>query len=68
MHTNFVSHRLANKQDLRDAVDELDLVENLDVERFANAMRCPTRVETCSCMFSAEQSEYNTTGIINGYK
>jgi len=58
---------LANKQDVRGAVDELDLVENLEVERVANAMRCPTRVETCSCMFSAEQSKHSTMGIINGY-
>lgn len=65
---NCVSLRLANKQDVQGAVDELDLVENLDVERVANAMRCPTRVETCSCILTAEQSKHSTMGIINGYK
>lgn len=61
-------YRLANKQDISGAVDELDLVENLDVERAANAMRCPTRVETCSCVYGKEQSKDSTMGIKNGYK
>lgn len=60
--------RLANKQDLNGAIDELDLVENLDVEQAANAMKCPTRVETCSCIYDKEQSKSNTMGIKNGYK
>ncbi|KAL6426316.1 hypothetical protein ACFW04_009088 [Cataglyphis niger] len=59
---------LANKQDLNGAIDELDLVENLDVEHAANTMRCPTRVETCSCIYDKEQSKNNTMGIRNGYK
>ncbi|EFN69539.1 ADP-ribosylation factor-like protein 13B [Camponotus floridanus] len=59
---------LANKQDLNGAIDELDLVENLDVEHAANAMKCPTRVETCSCIYDKEQSKSNTVGIKNGYK
>ncbi|XP_029664455.1 ADP-ribosylation factor-like protein 13B [Formica exsecta] len=58
----------ANKQDLNGAIDELDLVENLDVEHAANAMKCPTRVETCSCIYDKEQSKSNTMGIKNGYK
>ncbi|XP_014470304.1 PREDICTED: ADP-ribosylation factor-like protein 13B [Dinoponera quadriceps] len=58
---------LANKQDLNGAVDELDLVENLDVERAANAMKCPTRVETCSCVYK-EQSRNSNVGVRNGYK
>lgn len=58
---------LANKQDVNGAIDELDIVENLDVERAANAMRCPTRVETCSCIYNKEQSK-NSTGIKDGYK
>ena len=64
----FVMHRLANKQDLNGAIDELDVVENLDVECAANAMRCPTRVETCSCFYSKEQSKSSTMGIKDGYK
>ncbi|KAG5328672.1 AR13B protein, partial [Acromyrmex charruanus] len=59
---------LANKQDLNGAIDELDVVENLDVEHAANAMKCPTRVETCSCIYSKEQSKSNTMGIKDGYK
>ncbi|EFN89256.1 ADP-ribosylation factor-like protein 13B [Harpegnathos saltator] len=60
---------LANKQDLNGAIDELDLVENLDVEHAANAMKCPTRVETCSCVYNKEQSKSNTSlGIRDGYK
>lgn len=60
--------RLANKQDLNGAIDELDLVENLDVEQAANAMKCPTRVETCSCIYDKEQSRNSDMGIKNGYK
>ncbi|XP_071653295.1 ADP-ribosylation factor-like protein 13B [Temnothorax longispinosus] len=59
---------LANKQDLNEAIDELDVVENLDVERAANAMRCPTRVETCSCIYDKEQSKSSIAGIKDGYK
>jgi len=61
-------HRLANKQDLNGAIDELDIVENLDVESAANAMRCPTRVETCSCIYNKEQSKSSIAGIKDGYK
>ncbi|XP_043270781.1 ADP-ribosylation factor-like protein 13B isoform X2 [Venturia canescens] len=59
---------LANKQDISGALDELDIVENMEVERLANTMRCPTRVETCSCVLSGEKLMYDTLGIINGYK
>ncbi|XP_011878611.1 PREDICTED: ADP-ribosylation factor-like protein 13B [Vollenhovia emeryi] len=59
---------LANKQDLNGAIDELDVVENLDVERAANAMRCPTRVETCSCIYNKEQPKSSIAGIREGYK
>ncbi|XP_011644714.1 ADP-ribosylation factor-like protein 13B [Pogonomyrmex barbatus] len=59
---------LANKQDLNGAIDELDVVENLDVEHAANTMKCPTRVETCSCIFDKEQSKSSTAGIKDGYK
>lgn len=59
---------LANKQDINGAIDELDLVENLDVEHAANTMKCPTRVEICSCICKGDQSKDNTIGIKNGYK
>ncbi|XP_044593110.1 ADP-ribosylation factor-like protein 13B isoform X1 [Cotesia glomerata] len=59
---------LANKQDISSAIDELDLVENLDIEHAANSMRCPTRVETCSCIITQEYYKQNTMGIVNGFK
>ncbi|KAF3427470.1 hypothetical protein E2986_03225 [Frieseomelitta varia] len=59
---------LANKQDINGAIDELDLVENLDIEHAVNTMKCPTRVEICSCTWKEDQSKDNTIGIKNGYK
>ncbi|XP_066599835.1 ADP-ribosylation factor-like protein 13A isoform X2 [Prorops nasuta] len=59
---------LANKQDLNGAIDELDLVENLDVEYVANTMQCPTRVETCTCFQDKIQFKTNVNGIFNGYR
>ncbi|XP_043248884.1 ADP-ribosylation factor-like protein 13B [Colletes gigas] len=59
---------LANKQDINGAIDELDLVENLDVEHAANTRKCPTRVEICSCTEDESQLKDTTTGIKNGYK
>ncbi|KAF7994397.1 hypothetical protein HCN44_003869 [Aphidius gifuensis] len=58
---------LANKQDIPGAIDELDVVESLDVEKVANAMRCPTRVEICSCIFTQDKAKSSTSGIKNGY-
>lgn len=58
---------LANKQDIPGAIDELDVVENLDVEKVANLMRCPTRVEICSCIFTPDKAKSSTSGIKNGY-
>ncbi|XP_046814792.1 ADP-ribosylation factor-like protein 13B isoform X1 [Vespa crabro] len=59
---------LANKQDLNGAIDELDVVDNLNVEHVVNTTRCPTRVETCSCFSEKEHVKNNTLGITNGYK
>lgn len=59
---------LANKQDVNGAIDELDLVEHLDVEHAVNTMKCPTRVEICSCIEKGEQLKDNSIGIKNGYK
>ncbi|XP_011309556.1 uncharacterized protein [Fopius arisanus] len=50
------------------AIDELDVVENLDVEHVANAMKCPTRVELCSATLPADPKVSSTMGIIEGYK
>lgn len=59
---------LANKQDVGGAIDELDVVDNLDVEYLVNTTKCPTRVETCSCFYEKEKAKSNTLGITNGYK
>lgn len=59
---------MANKQDNNGAIDELDLVENLEVEHAANSMRCPTRVETCSCINEHHSTGPSRMGIKNGYK
>jgi len=39
---------LANKQDKRGALDELDIVDRLNVEAIVNTNKCPTLVETCT--------------------
>ncbi|KAI4491348.1 hypothetical protein M0804_002740 [Polistes exclamans] len=59
---------LANKQDLNGAIDELDVVDNLDVEYVVNTTRCPTRVETCSCFSDKDHVKSSILGITNGYK
>ncbi|XP_029035544.2 ADP-ribosylation factor-like protein 13B isoform X1 [Osmia bicornis bicornis] len=59
---------LANKQDINGAIDELDLVEHLDVEHAVNTMKCPTRVEICSCNCKGEQLKDSSIGIKNGYR
>ncbi|XP_051169912.1 ADP-ribosylation factor-like protein 13B [Leptopilina boulardi] len=55
---------LANKQDLRGAIDELDIVDNLNIEELANSMKCPTRVEICSCI----DADFKEIAIIDGYR
>lgn len=55
---------LANKQDLRGAIDELDIVDNLNVEELANSMKCPTRVEICSCI----DTHIKEIAILEGYR
>ena len=38
------SHRLANKQDVQGALDEIDICEHLDLEETVNMNKCPCRV------------------------
>ncbi|XP_033229895.1 ADP-ribosylation factor-like protein 13B [Belonocnema kinseyi] len=59
---------LANKQDLRGAMDELDIVDKLDVEELANSMRCPTRVEICSSIYTDLKGKEENPGISEGYR
>ncbi|XP_065221297.1 ADP-ribosylation factor-like protein 13B [Planococcus citri] len=57
---------LANKQDKETALDELDVVEQLDVEYIVNKYRCPTRVEICSAL-NPNNIKIDSS-IISGYK
>ncbi|KAK6187622.1 hypothetical protein SNE40_005602 [Patella caerulea] len=41
---------LANKQDQENALSEVDICEQLDLENIVNANRCPCRMETCSAI------------------
>lgn len=62
--------RLANKQDKAGALDELDIVERLNVERLVNMQQCPTLVETCAAGVPIENGRKRTLdpGINNGYR
>lgn len=59
---------LANKQDCKGALDELDIVEKLDLERLVNQQRCPTMVETCSATIMKNSKRKLDPAIQNGYK
>ncbi|KAK7503066.1 hypothetical protein BaRGS_00005692 [Batillaria attramentaria] len=41
---------LANKQDKPEALDEVDLCEQLNLEVIVNTNKCPCRIETCSAL------------------
>lgn len=56
---------LANKQDMEGALDEIDIVERLNVERLVNQQKCPTLVELCSARHFSKKMDI---GIDNGYK
>lgn len=56
---------LANKQDLDGALDEIDVVDRLNVERLVNEQKCPTLVELCSASHFSKKMDI---GIENGYK
>lgn len=55
---------LANKQDQENALDEIDLVDKLDLEKTVNENHCPTLVETCS---ATEAKTKVDAGIKKGY-
>lgn len=57
---------LANKQDNQEALDEIDIVEKLDLERLVNEKKCPTLVESCSAK-ELNQSNKIDPGIEKGY-
>ncbi|CAH1968219.1 unnamed protein product [Acanthoscelides obtectus] len=56
---------LANKQDNENAVDEVDIIESLQIERLANTRRCPTLVQSCSA--NEQDSDRLDPGIRQGY-
>lgn len=57
---------LANKQDQENALDEIDLVEKLDLEKLVNENHCHTLVETCSATDVSVKSKIDP-GIRKGY-
>lgn len=57
---------LANKQDNQEALDEIDIVEKLDLERLVNEKKCPTLVESCSAK-ELKQNNKIDPGIEKGY-
>ena len=56
---------LANKQDVDGALDEIDIVDNLNLEKIVNENKCPTLVELCSALHFTKKIDI---GIDNGYK
>lgn len=74
---NLLSHRkisgkpllvLANKQDNKEALDEIDIVENLGLEDLVNEKKCPTLVESCSAKEINQNNNKIDPGIENGYR
>ena len=63
---NILGYRLANKQDRENALDELEIIDQLDVERVVNRYRCLTRVEICSAL-TLEKNKMDV-GIKNGFR
>ncbi|KAK7107434.1 hypothetical protein V1264_015366 [Littorina saxatilis] len=41
---------LANKQDKADALDEVDICEQLNLESVVNTNKCPCRIDTCTAL------------------
>ncbi|CAH0547616.1 unnamed protein product [Brassicogethes aeneus] len=57
---------LANKQDFENALDEVDIIEELDIENIVNIQKCPTLVESCTA--TEVNSQYRIDpGIKRGY-
>lgn len=57
---------VANKQDQEDALDEIDLIENLDLEMLVNENQCPTLVESSSITEISDKTKIDP-GIRKGY-
>jgi ADP-ribosylation factor-like protein 13B len=59
---------LANKQDCEGALDEVDIVEQLNVEAVVNQYRCPTLVEMCSATAVKNYHRKQDLAIHNGFR
>lgn len=59
---------LANKQDNENALDEVDIIEKLELERIVNGNECPTLVESCSATEVSKSSAKLDPGIKKGYE
>uniref|UniRef100_A0A0A9XY23 ADP-ribosylation factor-like protein 13B n=2 Tax=Lygus hesperus TaxID=30085 RepID=A0A0A9XY23_LYGHE len=58
---------LANKQDIPNALDEIDIVESLSLEPLVNQQKCVTLVEVCSAL-SPDNNEKVDSRLIRGYR
>lgn len=58
---------LANKQDNENALDEIDIIEELNVESLVNSQKCPTLVESCSATEMGSHTRLDP-GIKKGYE
>jgi ADP-ribosylation factor-like protein 13B len=63
----YIYFRLANKQDLPGALDELDLVERLNLEQVVNVYKCPTTVETCAALLSPDPAIQSGFKYVNKF-
>ncbi|KAF6204845.1 hypothetical protein GE061_019008 [Apolygus lucorum] len=58
---------LANKQDIPNALDEIDIVESLSLEPLVNQQKCVTLVEVCSAL-SPDNNEKVDSRLVRGYR
>ncbi|XP_077538997.1 ADP-ribosylation factor-like protein 13B isoform X2 [Haemaphysalis longicornis] len=58
---------LLNKQDLENAVDEIEMCSLLDLENTVNQHKCPTRVENCCAIKFGGRKRKRDPGIDKGF-
>lgn len=49
-HSHLFSFSLANKQDKKGAMDEMDICTALHIEDLSFMVKCPSRIELCSAI------------------
>ncbi|RWS11491.1 ADP-ribosylation factor-like protein 13B, partial [Dinothrombium tinctorium] len=57
---------LVNKQDLSEAVDEVQLCIDLDLENLVNQFKCPTKIESCCALYNGYKARRDEN-IENAY-